>query len=180
MMATLGFSGYAIARPLDNPYLNEYLMGVRERQGLKILDKTGATARMDPILRSGQYVAFIADQDAGRRGVFVDFFGRPASTYKAPALMAMEYDLPVAVGYGRRLDEQFRFEIGIERIIYPHEWADKEDPVAWITQEYTSALEAIVRSAPEQYLWIYRRWKTQPRKQRPPRKGLNRQAMRAG
>jgi KDO2-lipid IV(A) lauroyltransferase len=178
-MAALGFPGYAIARPLDNPYLNEYLMGVREKMGLKILDKAGAAAKIDPILRSGQYLGFIADQDAGRRGVFVNFFGRAASTYKAPALMAMEYDLPVAVGYGRRLDEQFRFEMGVERIIYPHEWTDKEDPVAWITQEYTAALEAIIRTAPEQYLWTYRRWKTRPRGERPRESAPGPQAIRA-
>ncbi len=165
-LATLGFDGYAVARWLDNPHLNEYVLGVRERTGMRILDKRGATARMDEILSRGDYVSFIADQDAGRGGVFVDFFGRKASTYKAPALMAMQYNLPVMVGYGKRLGEQYRFEVGIERIIRPAEWADKDDPLAWITQEYTAALEASIRRAPEQYLWIYRRWKTRPRGER--------------
>jgi KDO2-lipid IV(A) lauroyltransferase len=165
-MASLGFDGYAVARPLDNPYLNDYLFGVREKMGLKILDKQGAAERINDILPHGDHVGFIADQDAGPRGVFVNFFGRKASSYKAPGLMAMRYGVPILVGYGERLGEQYRFRIGIERIIEPGEWADKPDPLRWITQEYTSALERVIRRAPEQYLWIYRRWKTRPPDQR--------------
>ena len=163
-MATLGFKGYALARPLDNPYLNKHLMGIREKTGLRILDKAGATQYLEGILNEGNYVGFIADQDAGPRGVFVDFFGRSASTYKAPAIMAIAHNLPIAISYARRVNEQFRFEAGVQRTIYPNEWADKKDPVTWITQQYTTALENVIRSAPEQYLWIYRRWKTPPRK----------------
>ena len=163
-MATLGFHGYALARSLDNPYLNEYLLGVRQRNGLTILDKDGAMKQMDTLLESERaIVGFIADQDAGPRGVFVDFFGRAASSYKAPALMAMRYGTPLAVAYGRRLDEQCRFRLGVQRIIMPEEWADKSDPVRWITQEYTAALEQVVRLDPAQYLWTYRRWKTRPK-----------------
>jgi KDO2-lipid IV(A) lauroyltransferase len=49
-------------------------------------------------------------------------------------------------------------------VIYPHEWESQDDPLRWLTQEYTSAMEAMIRAAPEQYLWIHRRWKSQPRK----------------
>ncbi len=168
-MAILGFDGYAVARPLNNPYLNRYIMDIRQKRGLTILDKRGATEQMDAILRSHRYVSFIADQDAGRKGLFVDFFGRPASTTKAPALVAMQYQVPVVVGYGRRRDHTFGFEIGIERIIHPDEWVDKDDPLRWITQQYTHAMENVIRRNPAQYLWIHRRWKHRPKGQpRPP------------
>jgi len=160
--ALAGIDSYALARALDNPYLNDYLLGIRQRGGMRILDKFGAMARMDGIMRRRMPVGFIADQDAGLRGIFVDFFGRKASTYKAPGLTAMRYNAPVVVAYGRRLGEQFRFELGVARIIYPHEWATRKDPLRWITQEYTTALEGVIRSAPQQYLWTYRRWKSRP------------------
>jgi len=166
-MAMVGFPGYAVFRPLDNPYINRHIMGIRQARGLVLLDKSGAMQSMDAILGGRQYVGFIADQDAGPRGLFVDFFGRAASTYKAPALTAMRYNVPVMVGYARRIGETYRFRIGAQRIIYPHEWADKDDPLRWITQEYTTALEQIVRSAPEQYLWSYRRWKNRPKGEKP-------------
>ena len=171
-MAVLGFDGYAVARPLGNPYLNHYVMDIRQKNGLTILDKRGATERMDEILSSNRYVSFIADQDAGRKGLFVDFFGRPASTIKAPALMAMRYEVPVVVGYGRRLSKQYGFEMGIERIIHPQEWTDKDDPLFWITQEYTKAMENLIRRWPEQYLWVHRRWKHRPRGQPRPADGI--------
>ncbi len=162
-MATLGFPVVAVARNLDNPYVNRHVLGIRENTGMTIVDKDGATGSVQEVLDHRGVVGFIADQDAGRKGAFVDFFGRKASTYKIIALMAMEYNVPVVIGYGRRLDEGFRFEIGPERIILPHEWQGKDDPVQWITQEYTLALEQIVRRAPEQYLWVHRRWKHRPK-----------------
>ena len=170
--AALGFEGYAVARPLDNPYINDYIMGVRQAKGMTILDKKGATELMDDILDSHGYVSFIADQDAGRRGYFVDFFGRKASTYKSIALMAMRHNVPVVVGYGRRLDEKYHFELGVQRIVHPEEWADKDDPALWLTQEYTTALENVIRTAPEQYLWVHRRWKHRPKGEEPAVDGI--------
>lgn len=171
-MATLGFPVNAVARRLDNPFLNEFILGVRERTGMRILDKKGATVEMDEILTSRDIVAFIADQDAGRKGMFVDFFGRPASTYKSIGLLAMQYNVPVIVGYGRRLDDNFRFRMGVQRVIEPHEWADQPDPLRWITQEYTTALEEVIRTAPEQYLWVHRRWKHRPKGEADPVDGI--------
>ncbi|HAU37918.1 MAG TPA: lipid A biosynthesis acyltransferase [Phycisphaerales bacterium] len=162
-MATLGFPSVAIARRLNNPYLDAHLMGIRERSGQRILDKFGATAEAPAVLDARGVVSIIADQDAGPRGVFVDFFGRPASTYKSFGLLAMSHQTPIVVGYGRRVNESFRFEMVVQRIIRPHEWADQDDPLRWITQEYTAALERAIREAPEQYFWHYRRWTSQPR-----------------
>jgi KDO2-lipid IV(A) lauroyltransferase len=171
-MATLGFPSVSVARPLDNPYVNEYVMGFRERTGQSILYKRGATATMEDVLAGCGTLSFIADQDAGRKGLFVDFFGRPASTYKSIGLMAMQFNAPIVVGYGKRLDKAFHFEMGVQRIIHPQEWADKADPLRWITQEYTSALEEIVRDAPEQYLWVHRRWKHRPDGEPPSEDGI--------
>jgi KDO2-lipid IV(A) lauroyltransferase len=172
IMATLGFPTVAVARRLDNPYVNEYILGIRERNGMKIVDKAGAAAEVEQVLARKGVVGFIADQDAGRKGAFVDFFGRKASTYKIIALLALEYNVPVIVGYAKRLDEKYHFEMGIQRMILPHEWAGKEDPVMWITQEYTKALEETVRGAPEQYLWVHRRWKHRPKGEPQPVDGV--------
>ena len=166
-MGALGFPVYAVARPIDNPYIDEYILGVREKRGMTILSKRGATEQIPELLKKNASVCFIADQDAGRKGAFVDFFGRKASTYKSIALLAMQASAPVVVGYGRRLDEEYHFEIGIQRIIYPHEWVDKGDPMLWITQEYSKALEDVIRTAPEQYLWVHRRWKHRPKGEEP-------------
>ena len=165
-MAVQGFPGIAIARPLDNPYLDRYVRRVRGRAGLGIFDKKGVTGRMDEALTGRGNVCFLADQDAGRKGIFVDFFGRQASTFKSIALLAIRYDVPILVASARRLGAGCRFEIQGERIILPADWAGRDDPVRWITQEYTSAIERAVRRAPEQYMWVHRRWKHRPKGER--------------
>jgi Kdo2-lipid IVA lauroyltransferase/acyltransferase len=162
-LAALGFPLTAVMRPLDNPYLNEYLMDVRARRGLQLLYKKGASRSAGDILTSGGLLAFIADQNAGRKGQFVDFFGRKASTYKSIGLLAMQYNVPILVGYARRLSGRFEYEVGCNRIIEPREWAGQPDELHWITQEYTRAIESFVRETPQQYLWMHRRWKSRPK-----------------
>lgn len=161
-LAALGFDITAVMRPFDNPYLNRWLLSVREARGLKLLYKKGAADSAEDVIRNGGALCFIADQDAGRKGLFVDFFGRPASHYKSIGLLAMTMEVPIVCGYARRTGRGFQYEIGVNRIIEPSEWADRDDPLRWITQEYAAAIEAFVREAPEQYLWIHRRWKSQP------------------
>ncbi len=161
-MATLGFSTVSVARPLDNRYVWEYMVGLLEGTGQSFLYKTGAMGSIATVLDQRGTISIVADQDAGRKGMFVNFFGRPASTYKSIALLAIRHDVPIVVGYGKRLSDRFEFEMGVSRIIYPAEWADKDDQPRWITQEFTRSLEDIIRQAPEQYIWTHRRWKHRP------------------
>jgi len=164
-LATLGFDVMAVMRPLDNEYLNHYLLDRRERSGLKLLYKKGATRSAGDVLESGGVLCFIADQNAGRKGLFVDFFGRKASTYKSIGLLAMEYDVPIIVGCGRRINNRFEYEVCVNRVILPEEWKERDDELLWITREYTRAIEEFVRVEPGQYLWIHRRWKSRPKEE---------------
>jgi len=164
VLACLGFDVCAVMRPMDNLYLNRFLVANRRTHGLTLLEKKGASERAEDILRDGSMLAFIGDQDAGRKGMFVEFFGRPASTYRSIGLLAMRTRSPIVIGYGRRMGQIAKYEVGVERIIYPEEWDAQADPLRWITQTYTSAIEAVVRREPEQYLWIHRRWKSTPRR----------------
>ena len=163
LLATLGFDVHAVMRPLDNEYLNRFIVQSRRTHGLKLIDKKGAMATAEAIIRDGGLLAFIGDQDAGRKGMFVDFFGQPASTYKSIGLLAMSTKCPIVVGYARRRGHHARYEIGVERVIRPEEWTYEPDPLRWITQAYTSAIESTVRTEPSQYLWIHRRWKSKAR-----------------
>ena len=166
MMGLFGFHIYGVARPLDNKYISNYLYGVRQRFGQRILDKKGAAKYMEQILSSGDTLCFIADQDAGRKGIFVDFFGRKASTYKSIGLIALTCNIPIVVGCSRRIGNHFKFEMKTYRVITPDEWADKDKPLEWITEEYTKAMEAFIRDDPTQYWWLHRRWKHRPKNEK--------------
>ncbi len=168
LLSVYGFEMVAVMRPLDNAYLNRYVVSTRGSAGLKLLDKKGAAKSAEDILHRGGALGFIADQNAGHKGLFVDFFGRQASTYKSIGLLAMRAEVPIIVGYARRTSDRFEYELGVQRVIHPHEWQDRDDPLRWITQEYTRSIEEAVRVDPTQYLWIHRRWKTRPKNEQQP------------
>ena len=169
-MTTFGIFSFpmgVVARQLDNPHLNAWFSASRQATGHRLIWKKGGGEGMLRHLGRGGSLALLCDQDAGTRGVFCDFFGRPASTFKSLALLALEHDALVVCGYGVRLPEEdgrgrwTRFEIGCEDVIDPRE-CETSDPVGEITRRYTAALERSVRRAPEQYFWVHRRWRTAP------------------
>lgn len=162
-LATLGLPISAIMRPLDNPLLNEFVKQRRQAAGLTLLSKHGVTSEADDVLAARGTLCFIADQDAGRKQVFAEFFGRKASWYKSIGILAMRHRVPIIVGNAVRVGGGFRYRIAVERIIEPADWDAQDDPLAWITQTYAADLERAIRRAPEQYLWLHRRWKTRPR-----------------
>lgn len=166
VMAVLGYRVHAVARPIDNPKVNDWLLDIREQRGMHIITKWNATDRLVSVLDEGGVLGFIADQNAGDRGMFVPFFGRLASTYKSIALLAVSRDVPVFCGYAQRVDGSSRFEFGVADTIWPADWADHPDPVYYVTARYMRAIERMVRRHPEQYLWMHRRWKSRPRFER--------------
>ncbi len=167
-LATLGFRTYSIARPIDNPHIDSWLLGVREKRGQIILSKRGVTTTAQEVLQNKGILGFIADQNAGPKGLFVPFFGRLASTYKSIGLLAIQYRVPVMIGYARRRGDRFEFDLGVTDIIQPEDWDAQPDELRYITERYTRAIETFVREDPSQYLWIHRRWKTRPKWETPP------------
>ncbi|MHC4947645.1 MAG: lysophospholipid acyltransferase family protein [Planctomycetota bacterium] len=166
LLAVLDLPLAALARPLDNRFLNRWLMGIREARGMRIVTKWGATTVVQEMLSSGGRVGFIADQNAGDQGLFVPFFGRLASSYKSIGLLAMRQEVPIVAGHARRVGLPLRYELSCTDIIWPEEWRDQPDPLFYITARYNRAMEQMIRNAPEQYLWLHRRWKSRPRHER--------------
>jgi len=161
-LAMMGYPIHAVARPIDNRLINQWLLDIRQKRGMRILTKWDATDDLVGLLRSGNVLGFLADQSAGSRGTFVPFFGKLASAHKSIALLALTQEAPVICGYARRLGTDFRFELGVVDVIRPDQWADKRNPVYYITARYVRAIETMVRRWPEQYLWMHRRWRRRP------------------
>ncbi len=165
VLSMRGFDVSAVARPLDNPLINDWFLGIRESRGLSIITKWGATPVLQETLQRGGLVGFIADQNAGDQGLFVPFFGRLASSYKSIGLLAMHQNCPIIAGHTVRR-RGLRYRLECTDIISPEDWADQPDPLFYITARYNFAIEKMIRAAPEQYLWLHRRWKSRPRHER--------------
>jgi KDO2-lipid IV(A) lauroyltransferase len=128
-----------------------------------VLAKHGDFDQMQDLMAKGGILATLGDQDAGPRGPFVDFFGRPASTHKVMALLALEYKVPILVMVMPKVGEPMRYQCAIGDFIRPEEYEGRPDAVRAITQRLTTALENLIRQHPEQYFWLHRRWKHQPK-----------------
>jgi len=170
-IGTFGMFGFpmgVVARDLDNPYLHRWFEKFRQQTGHRLISKKGGGADMLATLERRGHLALLGDQDAGSTGLFVDFFGKPASTFKSIALVALEYRAYVTVGYAIRLPDDFeknrwvRYEIGCADFIDAEQYQGP-DAVREITQRFTQALEKAITLAPEQYFWVHRRWKSVPR-----------------
>lgn len=158
-----------VARDLDNPWLHRWFQRFREATGNWTISKHGASTELVEVMEARGNASLLCDQDAGRRGVFVDFFGKPASTFKSIALLALQYDALIVVGGAwrhpdsKQAESRWRqFELTTEAVIDSRKY-DDADAIQRLTQDFTSALEALIRRAPEQYFWVHRRWKTAPR-----------------
>jgi KDO2-lipid IV(A) lauroyltransferase len=162
-LGLFGFRTYAIARTLDNPYLDRFLKKFRQRTGQEILAKHGDMEKIDHLLSADGVIATLGDQDAGQKGLYVTFFDRPASTHKAIALMSLQYKAPMMVLGIAHVGEPMRHRLIIQDVILPEDYAGQPDAIRRMTQRFTAALETLVRQYPEQYLWLHRRWKHQPK-----------------
>ncbi len=152
----------SIARPLDNPYLDAFLLSIRQALGQKILGKRGAISNMVRVLKDRGYLGVLVDQDARHHGVFVDFLGKQAATTSSVATLAYKFDLPIIAGYCRRVGRGFRFEVRVAPPLYPDPAKPRDEEVRRLTQSYTDLIAAFVLETPDQWLWVHRRWKTRP------------------
>jgi KDO2-lipid IV(A) lauroyltransferase len=162
----IGLPVYAIARPIENPFVDSYLNKMRQITGQKIIPKKEAASGVMDILENGEFLSFLVDQNAGERGIFVDFFGKPASTTRTVALLSLKTGIPIIPVYGYRM-KGFKYKVVIEDPIYPVDTGDPTADITSITQTLTRRVEEWVRMYPEQYLWQHRRWKTRPTWEKP-------------
>jgi len=166
MLGLLGFPTYTVARSLDNPYVDRFLNRFRGATGQHIISKNGGYDEILQVLASGGIMSFLADQSAGPKGCWVEFFGRPASAHKAIALLSLEHDAPTAVCCAQRLERPMQFEMKVTGIADPWAAGAGVESVDQLTQWYTSQMEGMIRQAPEQYWWLHRRWKDTRRAKR--------------
>ena len=162
-VASRGIPIGAIVRRQGNRLVDERLQHLRRKLGVETIYQGQAPSRVPRLLRSNGVVGIVGDQDARRSGIFVPFFGRPASTYRGPALFALRLGAPVFSCIARRLPgPEVRYEVHGERVQFePTGELDRD--VNALTAELARRLEKEVRMAPEQYFWFHKRWKTQPR-----------------
>jgi KDO2-lipid IV(A) lauroyltransferase len=159
VLGVLGFPTYTVARTLDNPFLDRFVNDFRGRTGQHMIPKNGGYDQIEHVLAKGDTMTFLADQYAGPKGCWVEFFGRQASAHKAIGLLALEHNARMTVSVSRRLDRPMHFELNNYVSLDPHDKSHSMNNVRQLTQWYTTRIEELIRQTPGQYWWLHRRWK---------------------
>lgn len=157
----LGYRLTIVAKEIRNPDVNAAWMRLRERFGIQVVLSHNSLRACIRALKDDGLLGFMLDQNRPRdKGVFVTFFGRPASTTPGLAFISAATKAPVVPAFIHRTADG-RHHLRVLPPIDPP--ADREDEtLRQATQVYTTIIEQEIRRHPDQWIWMHRRWKTQP------------------
>lgn len=151
---------HVLRRRLVNKLIERVMFKRFYEAGLTVIPKKNSLNRVLEVLANNDVVTFIMDQHAkpGKDGVVVDFFGRPAGTFKSLAMIARATGAPVVpmMCYREKPGKH------VMRFYEPIPWIERDDPDAEIldnTRAYNAMLERMVLEHPEQWWWVHKRWK---------------------
>lgn len=152
---------HVVVKALKPPALDQWVNRVRQRWGTTIHDRRGSARELIRILRRGEIVAFVLDQNAKRNwGVFVDFFGEPACTSDGLSQLAALSGAVTCPVFCRRLEDNTL----LATIYPPIPPPPDREPASILahTALCTEKIEEFVRAHPDQWIWMHRRWRTRP------------------
>lgn len=158
--SALGFPINVLVREQKMKRLNELLNRLRESNGCKVIRKGMDVKNLLKALYDKKIVGILADQDAGKKGTFVNFFGRPTSSHSGAMEIAKRTDSIVLPNFIVRTGGPYH-KVYLEEYI---DFKDTKSPddVKQNLQRYMSLLEKYVRQYPDQWLWLHKRWKSTP------------------
>jgi len=149
-----------VIKSMSNPLVERLVTGWRRAAGVELIPLGSGLRRVFEALKENRWVAMVADQDAHEKGVFVPFFGRPASTPVGPAEIALRTGAPILMGFVvRRRDGRHTLTVTPPIEAPP---PGSANAAMLLTAAHTERLERWVRRHPEMWFWLHRRWKTAP------------------
>lgn len=160
--AMKGFPITVLAREQKMKRLNELLNRLRESKGCKVVRKGMSTKNILRELYRKSMIGILSDQDAGRKGTFVNFFGRPTSAHIGPFEIAKHTDSIILPNFIVRANGPFH-KLYLEECIDVRRSEGKMGLIDGL-QRYMSLLEKYIRKYPAQWLWLHKRWKSTPKR----------------
>lgn len=157
----LGIRGGAVGKPLKNKKLNNWVLKNREFNGFKVLPRGSSYKTILQFLKQNHSLGMLIDQDTNVKGVFVDFYGKPAYTPLGAAMLALDSDAAVfTTSYVRVKGNQYKLICSepIEII----RTGNRKEELQLNTELYQKAIEKQIKLYPTQWVWMHERWKTTP------------------
>lgn len=159
-VAARGVPISAVVKPQRNRLVDAMVQEARARLGIGTIEMARAPRQVPRVLAEGGVIGIVADQDARQKGIWVPFFGIPASTFRGPAQFALRFNAAVFASIARRLpDGRYRVEGTRIPLVRTGDAAEDERR---LTATLAAHLEQEIRKDPTQYFWFHKRWKTVP------------------
>jgi len=147
-----------IAQRQRNPYVDKYVTGIRTHLGTRIVTMKQAPREVLTVLRDKGAILLLADQSGPQDGLFVKFFGHYTSTHKGPAIFSIRTGAPMMMAYIHRAADG-SFSIEFEALDTSSIAGTDEEKVKACTELHVNALERHIRTHPNHWLWMHKRWK---------------------
>ena len=160
-MAQNGYPLRVVGTTLENPGLDKIVVEMRNQAGYTNIARGAGTRDIIRYLRQGCAIGMLIDQDTNVPGVFVQFFGRPTHTPTGPVILARKFQIPI-IPIFMHLKDDLTYQIECEPPLDLKYTADEARDLVVNTQKCSDAYERIIRRFPEQWVWMHKRWKTQP------------------
>ena len=152
----------AVRRRMNNPYVDRILMARLTRERLQLIPRHDVgMGRLRATLRNGNLLVLVIDQHARTRGMLIDFLGKPAWTHVTPAVLHLLTGTPVCTVAAMRTGPM-KYTVKAFPPLDYEPVGDREEDTRAILDQLNRQLEEFIRTAPEQYLWAYKRWRHRP------------------
>ncbi len=157
----LGYSTYAASKAIKSWCVQKTMVWFRARRGMINISREGSYEKLVSVLKEGNCLILMIDQDTKVKGCFVDFFGHQAYTPIGASRLVIDSGatvVPMAMTSSE--PGKYHFEICPE-LAFVHTGDEKTD-LQINTQAQTKAMEDLIKKTPNQWVWMHRRWKTTP------------------
>lgn len=161
-LVSVGIPVSAVAKRLYDERLEKLLLESREKSGIENITSGRDTREVVRALKRGRLLGILIDQDyMDVKGVFVDFFGKPANTAVGPSVLSLRYGAPIVPVLTYR-DRDHRHHICIGEPVTIEPSGDRETDIRRLTAASLASIEEFIREHPEQWVWFHERWRTSP------------------
>ncbi len=162
LLATKYFESVSAIQARQRNYIvDKYIADKRRRWGIDLIYSRGAVTNALSAVGKNRLLGLLPDQDGGKRGVFVPFLGRMASTPVGAATLHLRSKSTLIFGCCLRT-APFQFKGYLVPLNIDSDLPLNRENAQIVTTRFTAELEKYIRQHPEQYLWMHRRWKTKP------------------
>ncbi len=157
-LALNGFPIVGVAQKQKNSAFDRFINEYRSLIGMHITYKSGVR-EMFKMISEGWAIGLLMDQDAGRDGVLLQFFGRDTSCVTGPASMGRFQGAPILPIFISQNSDGTHL-LKIHEAVFAEKTKNKQEDLTRTTEKLTRIIEAHIRKYPEEWFWLHDRWKS--------------------